>query len=125
MENLVKLAWLALASVHVVPACVALAPNLATRLYGVDPHGPVGVLVVHRGFLFLAVVVAALVAVVDPGARRACAAVVAISVVGFLVVYAQAGMPTGPLRTIAIADSLALVPLVVVAVAALRGRPGP
>jgi hypothetical protein len=120
MEALIKFAWLTLAAIHVLPALVAVVPQMVLRLYDVDPHGPVGILLVHRGFLFLAIVTAALIAVFDPGVRRVCAAIVAISVIGFLVVYAQAGMPTGALRTVALVDAAALVPLVLVTVAAWR-----
>ena len=120
MEALIKLAWLTLAAIHVLPALVTVAPQLVSRLYDVDPQGPAGILIVHRGFLFLAVVAAALIAVFDPGARRACAAMVAISVVGFLFVYAKAGMPAGPLRTVALVDTAALIPLALVSVTAWR-----
>jgi hypothetical protein len=40
--------------------------------------------------------------------------VVGISVIGFLLVYAAAGAPEGPLRTIAVVDALALIPLAIV-----------
>lgn len=75
----------------------------------------------HRGALFLALVVAAAVAAFNPAARPVGVAVMAISVVGFLAVYARAGMPTGALRTIALVDLAALVPLAFVALHAWRG----
>lgn len=121
MESWVRGAWFVLAAIHLFPAAMLVKPDLATRLYGVDPDGPAAVLLIHRGALFLAVVAAALFAALDPGARRACSAVVGISVVGFLAVYAQAGLPAGPLRTIALVDAAALLPLALVTMAAWRG----
>jgi hypothetical protein len=41
---------------------------------------------------------------------------VALSIMGFLAIYAYGGMPTGPLRTIAVADTVALLPLLYVIV---------
>lgn len=120
MELSIKGAWLSLAAVHALPAAAAVVPGLVTRLYGVDADGPVAVLLVHRGALFLAVLAAALFAAIDPGARRACSVVVGISVVGFLAVYAHAGMPPGALRTIALVDAAALLPLAHATAAAWR-----
>jgi hypothetical protein len=42
----------------------------------------------------------------------------AVSIIGFLLVYARAGLPAGPLRTIAFFDLAALVPLGAVAIGA-------
>jgi hypothetical protein len=120
MEITTKLAWGLLALVHLSPAAAALAPSLVERLYGVSPTGDLGVLIVHRGALFLAIVAACVLAVFDPAARRALGVVVAISVIGFLVLYLRAGAPSGPLRTIAIVDAAALLPLAFVLVAAWR-----
>ena len=109
-----KIAWLALAGVHVAPAAVLVRPSLTMRLYGVAPADDVGVLVVHRGALFLGIVVLAAWAAFDPAARRAASVATAIGVVGFLLVYARAGLPAGALRTIAVADLVALAPLGIV-----------
>jgi len=76
---------------------------------------------VHRGALFLALVVVAMFAAFDPAARPVGSIVMAISVVGFLVVYARAGMPVGVLRTVALVDLAALAPLAFVAFHAWRG----
>jgi len=121
MEIVVKAAWLVLAGVHAAPAAVAFRPHLVERLYGAAADGAVGPLLVHRGALFLAVLAAAFFAAFDPPSRRVAAAVVAISVVGFLAVYARAGLPPGPLRTIAGVDAAALLPLALVTFAAWRG----
>ena len=71
------------------------------------------------GALFLAVVLACGYAAVEPTARRAATLVVAISVVGFLVVYVRADMPPA-LRGIAIADFAALGPLLFLLVSSWR-----
>lgn len=120
MEILVKAAWSLLALVHVAPATALFAPGALRRLYGIEPEGDLGVLMTHRGALFLALVALCVVAVVDPSVRRAAGLAISISVLGFLVVYARAGAPRGPLRRIALVDVVALIPLAVVLVAAWR-----
>jgi hypothetical protein len=107
-------AWLFLALVHLTPAAVLVRPDLIRSLYAVEAAGDLGVLLIHRGALFAAVVVVCLYAAWEPSARRAAALVVAISVVSFLLIYASAGAPSGSLRLIALADLVALAPLVLV-----------
>jgi len=111
LEGFAKAAWISLALVHVMPAAVLFAPSLTQRMYDIAPHGDVGILIVHRGALFLAIIVTALFAALDPAVRRAASVIVAVSVIGFLFVYVRANMPPGALRTIAIADFVALLPL--------------
>lgn len=120
MEGWIKIAWALLALIHVMPAAVLFAPSLVERLYAVSPTGDLGVLLVHRGALFLAVVVASLFAMFDADVRRSTSVIVAISVIGFLVVYARAGFPSGALWTIALMDGVALVPLAFVSFMAWR-----
>ena len=120
MEIWVKGAWALLALVHLSPAAAAFSPGLVSRLYGVAPEGDLGVLLAHRGVLVLAILAACLCAILDPSARRALSLVVAISVIGFLILYVRAGAPVGPLRAISIIDAIALVPLFFVAVSAWR-----
>ena len=115
MDRLIVACWLALAAIHASPAAVLLKPSLIQTLYAVPPTGSSGTLLIHRGALFLAVVVVALFAAFAPEARRAATLVVGISVIGFLLVYAAGGAPEGPLRTIAVVDALALIPLAIVA----------
>lgn len=122
-EKLTRVAWLLLALVHVIPATVLFAPDLSMRLYGVDPTGPAGILIIHRGALFLAIMAASLWAIIDPAARRLCSMAVGISIIGFLMVYSRAGLPDGPLRTIAMVDTVALLPLIFVSYRAWV-RPG-
>lgn len=108
MEVWVKAAWLLLVAVHATPAVAAFRPSLVSRLYGFPATGDLGVLLVHRGWLFLAVVAVAALAAFEPHARRAATLVLAISVLGFLITYGSAGCPRGPLRKIALADALAV-----------------
>jgi hypothetical protein len=114
MDGLVIICWLALATIHASPAVVLLKPALTETLYGVPPTGSSGVLLIHRGALFLAVVVVAFFAAFSPEARKAATLLVSISVIGFLFVYRMAGAPGGPLRTIALVDAVALLPLALV-----------
>ncbi len=114
MEIAVRIGWLLLALVHVTPALVLFRPALIESLYGASPNGVVGILLTHRGAAFLALVVAAIWAMIDPDVRRMGAVILAISIVGFLWIYWRAGAPAGPLRTIAIADLCALLPLALV-----------
>lgn len=111
MESLTKVAWGLVAMIHVMPTVVLFMPEFTHRMYGILPKGDVGILIVHRGALFLALIATALFAMFDPGVRRASSVIVAISVIGFLFVYARAGMPTGSLRAIAQVDLIALLPL--------------
>lgn len=106
--------WLLLALVHLTPAAVLAKPDLIRSLYGVEAAGELGVLLIHRGALFLAIVVVCLYAAWEPGARRAASLVVGISVMSFLAVYALAGAPSGSLRLIALVDAVALAPFALV-----------
>ena len=119
----VTIAWLTLGLIHLMPALVFFMPRLTERLYGVPPTGDVGLLLTHRGALFLAVLAVAFYAAFIPEARRAATIVVAISVLSFLFLYARAGLPEGPLRMIAIADAVGLVPLAIVLLNAWRTTP--
>ena len=120
MEIATKIAWFLLALVHVSPAAVLFRPGLVQKLYGVPADGATSLLLTHRGATFLAIVVAAVWAAFDPSARRLCTVILGIAVVGYLILYARAGMPEGPLRTIAAADALALAPLALVTWSAWR-----
>lgn len=111
MDFALKIAWGLLAATHVMPALVFFRPEMTARLYDIAPTGDIGLLLVHRGALFAAVCAAAVFALFDTEARRLASLVLAISIVGFLIVYLRAGAPTGALRTIAIVDLIALAPL--------------
>lgn len=118
MELLVAACWAALAAVHALPAAALIAPGQLKRLYGVEPHGPAGLLLTHRGALFLALVVLCLFAMADAAVRPAASVAVGLSVLSYLALYVRAGRPAGPLRMVAWADVAALAPLLVVTVAA-------
>lgn len=120
MEIFVKASWVALALIHAAPASALFAPGALRRLYGIEPDGDLGVLMTHRAALFLSLVALALFAVFDSSVRRAASVVIAVSVVGFLAVYARAGFPDGGLRKIALVDGAALLPIAVVLIAAWR-----
>lgn len=109
----VTLAWLALLLVHTPPALATFLPQMRKRMYGVDDAGPLGLILAHRGVLFLAVVSVCLLAAFNAEARLAAALVTSISVLGFLIGYVLAGAPKR-LRTIALVDALALIPLALV-----------
>ena len=111
MDVVIRIAWGFLALLHLPPAAALVAPSVVQRLYAVAPDVDVGVLIVHRGALFLAVVALSIFALIDSGPRRAISLAVALSLIGFLLVYARAGLPPGPLRSIAMADGLGLAPL--------------
>lgn len=81
-------------------------------MYGVDDAGPLGVILTHRGVLFLAVACVCVLAAFNAEARVAAMLVTSISVIGFLIVYVMAGSPKR-LRTIAVVDAAALVPLAI------------
>jgi hypothetical protein len=115
LEVLAKTAWAILAAAHAAPAAALFSRRLFFRIYGVSWEGVNGVLLRHRSALFLAIVTLCLWACFDPGARPAASAVVALSILSFLWIYVKAGMPSGPLRTIAVVDTAALAPLALVA----------
>lgn len=112
---LIALAWLALVLVHAPPAFAAFSPTIRRRMYGIEETPQLAVILAHRGVLFLAVAAVCLYAAFEAGARPAAAIVAAVSVIGFLTIYASAGAPKGPLRPIAIADLVAAGPLALVA----------
>ena len=122
MNLVLRVCWLALAVVHIVPAAVLVRPDLIERLYAISPTGPSGVLLAHRGAAFLALAIIAAWAAFDPAVRRLGSIALAVSVVGFLILYLRAGSPAA-LRSIAIADLVALLPLAVVTWAAWRAQP--
>ncbi len=111
MELATKLCWFMIAAIHAFPAAVLFRPALTESLYNVPSNGSTGILLVHRGALFLAVVVVAIFAAVAPEARKAATLLAAVSVLSFLVIYVASGAPEGSLRTIAFVDLFAMLPL--------------
>ena len=114
MTVIVNICWVALAALHVMPSAAAFSPGLIARLYGVDPAGDVALLLRHRGALFVGVIVACAWALLDAHSRRLASVLVALSMVSFLLMYVAAGRRGGALDTIARADLVGLLPLLVV-----------
>jgi hypothetical protein len=114
LELIVKSAWFVLAAIHAVPALVIFKPSLIEKLYGVPASGPIGLLLTHRGGLFLAMSCAGIIAALHTPSRPLAAAIISISMVSFLILYVRAGMPGGGLRNIAIADAVGLPLLILV-----------
>lgn len=114
MELLTKISWGLIAIIHLMPSLVLFKPDLTNKLYDISPAGDLGLLIIHRGALFLGIVVASIFAIFDQDSRRVISCVAAISIIGFLFTFWRGGMPEGALRTIALADLFALVPLLIV-----------
>ena len=112
---IVTLAWLALVLVHTPPALATFSAPMRKRMYGVDDGGPLGLILAHRGVLFLAVASVCALAAFNTEARLAAVLVTSISVIGFLIGYVLGGAPKR-LRTIALVDAAALIPLAIVLV---------
>ena len=122
MNIVINIAWAALLLIHVAPAAALFSQGLLQTLYSVNADRELSVLLRHRGALFLAVVVACGFALIDPASRRVASVVVALSLMGYLWLYAEAGMPRGSLRSVAIVDLVALAPLMLVLIDAWRPR---
>jgi hypothetical protein len=78
----------------------------------VSLEGEAGILLIHRGALFLGLCIVAIFAAFVPDARKLASVLVTISVLSFLLLYAKAGFPDNGLRKIAIADLVALALLI-------------
>lgn len=119
---LATIGWLLLAALHLLPALALFRPASLTKLYGIAPGSTSFLLVHHRAALFLAVVVVALWAAARIEVRPLATVVLAISMIAFLILYRAAGSPP-PLRSIAVADLIALPVLLFVAWDALLRTP--
>jgi hypothetical protein len=104
------ISWLLLAAIHATPALAFFRPSLLTSLYRLAPDSPLFLLMQHRAALFLAVVVICIWCALDAQLRRVGTVVVAISMISFLLLYWQAGMPPA-LKRIAVIDLIGLLPL--------------
>ena len=116
---MIRLAWLFLALIHALPAIALVRPQLLTTLYGVEPSAPAFALLWHRAALFGVVLLICCWAAARPEVRKLAAVAVAISMLGFLIIYRVQGMPAN-LRTIAIADLVGLPALGLVGWRAFR-----
>lgn len=108
----IQVAWMLLALIHLGPAMSAFMPGMVKKLYNVPANGETGLLLVHRGVLFAAIVSVALFAMFDPSVRRLASIVLGLSMSGFLIHYVRAGSPNGALRKIAITDAIGFLPLI-------------
>lgn len=113
--------WIALAfavvgAIHLMPIAPVFVPDTLSRLYGIAPTDTTLLLLMrHRALLLALVGILCLWASWSAPARPAALLAAAINVVGFLGFYVLYGSPAGALRTIAIADLIALPPLVLAA----------
>lgn len=109
-------AFALLAVVHLLPVAPVFAPEALTRLYGVQ-SGDTTLLVLlrHRAVLLALVGLLCLWAAASPAARPTALLAASVNIASYLVFYLLYGAPAGPLRTVAIVDAVALVPLAVAA----------
>ena len=106
------LAFAVVGAIHLMPVAPVFVPETLSRLYGIAPtDSTMLVLMRHRALLLALVGILCLWASWAPSVRPAALLAAAINVVGFLGFYALYGNPAGALRTIAIADLVALPPL--------------
>jgi len=107
-----SLAFAVVGAIHLMPIAPVFVPETLTRLYGITP-GDTTLLVLlrHRALLLALVGILCLWAIWSAPVRQAALLAAAINVVGFLSFYALYGSPAGALRTIAVADLVALPPL--------------
>lgn len=121
MELLTKLSWGSLALIHLMPSVPIFRPKMIEALYGASPSGDIGLLLTHRSGLFLAVLITTIYAMFSIESRKLATIILAVSMISFLILYAQAGMPSGPLKKIALADAIGILPLILVIWQAWRG----
>jgi hypothetical protein len=102
-----RILWLILAAIHATPALAFVRPATLSAMYRLQADNPLFLLMRHRAALFVVILVIALWAMVDPGARRLASVALAISMLSFLWLYWQAGSPPA-LKTIALVDLIGL-----------------
>jgi hypothetical protein len=106
------LAFAVVGAIHLMPVAPVFVPETLSRLYGIAPDdSTLLVLMRHRALLLALVGLLCLWASWWAPVRPAALLAAAINVLGFLSFYALYGNPAGALRTIAIADLVALPPL--------------
>lgn len=102
-----RVSWLLLAVVHLMPALALFRPSLLNRLYSLQADDPLFLLMQHRAALFFAILLLCLWSAFDRTPRPAAALATAISMISFLLLYIQNGMPSS-LAIIAKADAIGL-----------------
>lgn len=106
------IAFLIVAVIHLLPIAPVFAPGTLVRLYGIAPDDTTLLLLMrHRALLLGLVGVLCFWAAGASSVRPAALLAATLNVAGFLGFYALYGMPAGALRTIALADLLAIPPL--------------
>ena len=107
-----SLAFAIVGAIHLMPIAPIFVPETLSRLYGIAPgDSTLLILLRHRAILLALVGILCLWASWSVQVRPAALLAAAINVMGFLGFYALYGNPSGALRTIAIADLIALPPL--------------
>lgn len=123
MNIVVTCCWAFLALLHLPPSLVLFNSSLIDKLYGVSSSGDIGALLMHRGLLFFTLVLATTWAIFSVEARPLVSLLLAVSILGFLLVYWRSGTPPS-LARIALADLIALGPLLLVCHQAWSNRAG-
>ena len=107
-----SLAFAVVGAIHLMPVAPVFVPETLSRLYGIAPADTaLLVLMRHRALLLALVGILCLWASWAAPVRPAALLAATINVVGFLGFYTLYGNPAGALRTIALADLIALPPL--------------
>ena len=107
-----SLAFAVVGAIHLMPVAPVFVPETLSRLYGIAPTDTtLLVLMRHRALLLALVGILCLWASWAAPVRPAALLAATINVAGFLGFYVLCGNPAGALRTIAIADLIALPPL--------------
>lgn len=106
------LAFVVVGAIHLLPVAPVFVPDTLQRLYGIAPGDTTLLMLMrHRALLLALVGLLCLWAAWSPAVRPAALLAAVINVAGFLGFYALYGNPAGALRTIALADLVAVPPL--------------
>jgi hypothetical protein len=103
----VRLSWVVLALIHLMPALAFFKPALLSTLYGAKAGSAMHLLLQHRAALFVAICIACLWAAFQPKSRQLAVLVVATSMLSFLLLFVLSGKPDC-LRLIAIVDGVGM-----------------
>lgn len=116
-----RILFLLLAAIHVIPALAAVAPASLSRLYGVPASdSALTTLLQHRAVLFGLLAAALAYAAFRPDIRWAALAAVVVSMGAFVLIAASRGEMSGSLRSIFVADLAGLAIAALAAVLLLR-----
>ena len=108
----VFLAFAVVGVIHLLPVAPTVFPASLTRLYGIAPgDDALLVLLRHRAVLLALIGLLCLWAAWSAPVRPTAVLAAAVNIAAFLGFYALYGNPSGPLRTIALFDLIAIPPL--------------